>query len=149
MAAHASAASRISLHAPCCRPPRTTDRHRAEPHAAPARWRPTPDAPCWSRRKEWCSASALLPLLGSFRGASKTRTRNLETPGSMRRIAPEWQLSGIPDPLDFPVKLDTRIFLHPGAHGFSERLDVMRGRVSGVDQKIAMHLRHLRTAKAQ
>src|SRR6267378_3420840 len=39
--------------------------------------------------------------------------------------------------------------LYPCAHGFAQRFDIMAGRSTGVDQEVAVHLRHLRAADAQ
>src|SRR5882672_3624633 len=39
--------------------------------------------------------------------------------------------------------------LYPCAHGFAQRFNIVAGRGTGVDQEVAMHLRHLRAADAQ
>src|SRR6266487_206634 len=39
--------------------------------------------------------------------------------------------------------------LYPCAHGFAQRFNIMAGRSAGVDEEVAMHLRHLRAADAQ
>src|SRR5580692_642989 len=41
------------------------------------------------------------------------------------------------------------MIFHPRANGFAEGLDIMPGRVTGVDQKIAVHFRYLGAPDAQ
>src|SRR5258707_271242 len=47
------------------------------------------------------------------------------------------------------VRENSGIFPYPRAHGFAEGFDIMAGRRPGVDQEIAVHLRHLGAADAQ
>src|SRR4051794_27611293 len=54
-----------------------------------------------------------------------------------------------PDPLDFPVQLDSRIRFNPLAHGFTQRFNIIPGGVTGIDEEIAVHFRDLRPAHAQ
>src|SRR5215470_10292684 len=63
--------------------------------------------------------------------------------------APERRLHGNADPLDFPMQLYTGIRQDPLAHGFAQRFNVMAGGVTGVDQEVAVHFRHLGAADAQ
>src|SRR5262249_34997473 len=51
-----------------------------------------------------------------------------------------------PDPLYFPLEVDAGGILHPRTHGFTERLDIGRGRRAKVDEKIAVQLGDLRVA---
>src|SRR6185437_3213368 len=53
------------------------------------------------------------------------------------------------DPLDFPLQLDSARFLDPLAHRLTQHLDIMGGGISGIDQEIAVHFRHLRAAQPQ
>src|SRR5262245_59975525 len=62
---------------------------------------------------------------------------------------PGTTLLGNANPLDFPMQLYTGIRLHSLAHGFAQRFNVMAGGVTGVDQEVAVHFRHLRAADAQ
>ena len=56
---------------------------------------------------------------------------------------------GDADALDFPLKHDSAVSENALAHRFAQPLDV-RGRCASViDEKIAMHLRHMRAADAE
>src|ERR1700694_2330826 len=79
MAANASEAPETRPHAPCHRHPRTTGRLQAGPDARPGRWRPTPGAPCWCRRKGLYSAL--------FRSADHLRHSGM-SPGTRVRQSP-------------------------------------------------------------
>src|SRR5882672_11801778 len=48
-----------------------------------------------------------------------------------------------PDPFDLPLELDARALLDALAHGLAQHLDVGGGGAPKIDEKIAVHLRHL------
>src|SRR5262245_22810535 len=50
---------------------------------------------------------------------------------------------------NFPMQGDTAGRSHTGAYGFAEPLDILSRGAAVIDQKIAMHLRHLGAADTQ
>src|SRR5215467_2014082 len=53
------------------------------------------------------------------------------------------------DPLDFPFQINTRMRLHPLAHGFPQRFDVCRAGATKIDQEIAVQLGDLRATDSE
>src|SRR5215471_21800677 len=53
------------------------------------------------------------------------------------------------DPLDLPLEIDAGMLLDAPAHRLSQRFDVGGAGAAEIDEKIAVHLRHLRVAHLQ
>src|SRR5690606_23430598 len=56
---------------------------------------------------------------------------------------------GLADAHDLPLQLDAARCAHTRAHGLSEPLDVLSGRLPVVDEEVAVHLRDHGTTDAQ
>src|SRR4029453_4476513 len=93
------------------------------------------------------SSAATLIRLYHSRGRGWVRIEHLgalspSPPGAKRVLCH-------PDPLDLPLKLDAGMLFAPPTHRLAQRLDVAGAGAAEIDQKIAVHLRHLRIADLQ
>jgi hypothetical protein len=50
------------------------------------------------------------------------------------------------DPLDLPFEIDAGMLLDAPAHRLAQRFDIGGGGAAEIDEKISVHLRHLRVA---
>src|SRR6266550_442593 len=62
---------------------------------------------------------------------------------------PAWRLLCHSDPLDLPLEIDAGMLLDAPAHRLAQRFDISGGGAAEIDEKIAVHLRHLRVAHLQ
>src|SRR5262249_13619307 len=66
------------------------------------------------------------------------------TPPAPPSLSPGERMLCHSDPLDLPFEIDAGVFFDPPTHRLAQDLDVGSGGTAEVDQKIAVHRRHLR-----
>src|SRR4051812_47571237 len=94
----------------------------------------------WGERFGRDKLGAVSPVLrGEAETAAAVRVR-----GRCRRRL--FRMLRHPDPLDFPLQLDSGGLAHAPAHLLAQALDIGGGRRAAVDEEVAVHLRDLRVA---
>src|SRR5215472_14324709 len=97
---------------------------------------PIRTATCLLILRPICDADCLYHSIGSIRRAGRARRVNIVT-GAKQPLRHS-------DPHDLPLELHAGIIFDASTHRLAQRLDVGGGGTAKIDQKIAVHLRHLR-----